>query len=132
MKFSSVGPAADTDETGEDRCEVEVVHAAEVAAAKSRVPPALRLDRAVELAALLANPTRLRILAALSPVETQPAPRLCVCDLAVVVGATETQTSHQLRALRLAGLVRQRREHRLVYYTLADDAAVRGWIDALG
>lgn len=132
MKSSGARPAPDAGEVGEDRCEVEVVHAAEVAAARTRIPTASKLDRAVEVAALLANPTRLRILAALSPGDAQPAPRLCVCDLAVVVGATETQTSHQLRSLRLAGLVRQRREHRLVYYTLADDAAVRGWIDALG
>lgn len=126
--MKSSGEPIGSDVEIEDACEVEVVHAAEVTAARARLPGAAAVDRAVELAGLLANPTRLKILAALAPLEGEVAPRLCVCDLAVVVGASETQTSHQLRALRLAGLVRQRREHRLVFYTIAEDPAVRGWV----
>lgn len=115
----------------EDRCDVEVIHAEAVRTARARLPAPAGLDRSVEVAALLANPTRLKILAVLSPAEGEPEPRLCVCDLAVVIGASETQTSHQLRALRLAGLVRQRRESRLVFYTLAHDPSVRACIAAL-
>lgn len=116
---------------GEDRCEVEVVHADAVAAARARVPHEDALSRAVEIAALLSNPTRLRIMAALAARGTGPDPRLCVCDLAVVVGASDTQTSHQLRALRLAGLVAQRREGRLVFYRLSGDPRVRAAVAAL-
>lgn len=114
-----------------DRCEVEVVHAREVRAARARVPGPEALQRAVELSALLANPTRLGILCALAAAPGDEEPRLCVCDLASVVGASETQTSHQLRALRLSGLVRQQREGRLVFYRLGRDPVVRAVVDAL-
>lgn len=115
----------------EDRCEVEVVHALEVRAARERVPGPDALQRGVELSSLLANPTRLRILCALAAKPGVEEPRLCVCDLAAVVGASETQTSHQLRALRLSGLVRQQREGRLVFYRLGRDPVVRAIVDAL-
>ena len=64
---------------------------------------------------LLADPMRLRMVYALSEVD-----ELCVGDLAAVVGASESGTSHQLRQLRLAGLVRTRKQGRVVYYRVAD------------
>lgn len=64
---------------------------------------------------LLADPGRLRMIDAL--VEGG---ELCVSDLAGVVGASESATSHQLRQLRLAGLVRARKEGREVFYKVAD------------
>lgn len=118
-------------ESCEDRCDVQVLHLDAVAVARAQIPGEDALSRAVEIAALLANPTRLRILAALAPTGPGPEPRLCVCDLAAVVGASETQTSHQLRALRLAGLVLQRREGRLVFYRLSNDSKVRAAVAAL-
>ena len=72
---------------------------------------------------LLGDPTRTRILYAL--VE---AGELCVCDLAGTVGAEESAVSHALRLLRTAGVVRNRREGRNVYYRL-DDAHVRLLLD---
>ena len=72
---------------------------------------------------LLADPMRLRMVYALSEVE-----ELCVGDLAAVVGASESGTSHQLRQLRLAGLVRTRKQGRVVYYRVAD-AHVRTLLD---
>jgi DNA-binding transcriptional ArsR family regulator len=72
---------------------------------------------------LLADPVRLRMVYALSEVE-----ELCVGDLAAVVGASESGTSHQLRQLRLAGLVRTRKQGRVVYYRVAD-AHVRMLLD---
>ncbi|MFZ5477163.1 MAG: ArsR/SmtB family transcription factor [Myxococcota bacterium] len=114
-----------------DRCDVEVVHAGEVAAARARTPDDGRLARAVELAAMLSNETRIRIVAALAGDPGVPPVRLCVCDIAVVVEASETATSHQLRALRLARIVMQERAGRLVYYRLAEDPLVRGAARAL-
>lgn len=64
---------------------------------------------------LLADPGRLRIIDAL--VEGG---ELCVSDLAGVIGSTESATSHQLRQLRLAGLVRARKQGREVFYKVAD------------
>jgi len=46
---------------------------------------------------------------------------MCVCDLAVLLGMTKSAISHQLRSLREANLVKNRREGKNVFYSLADD-----------
>lgn len=76
-----------------------------------------------ELFRLLGDPTRVRILFALLE-----AGELCVCDLAAVVEASETKVSQALRLLRGAGVVRNRRDGRNVFYRL-DDAHVRTLLD---
>lgn len=60
------------------------------------------------------DPTRLRILAALSRQE------LCVCDIADLLGMTQSAISHQLRTLKQQELVRFRRDGKTVFYSLAD------------
>ena len=74
--------------------------------------------RAVEALAdtfrVLGDPSRVRILDALSGGE------LCVCDIASLVGMSESAVSHQLRLLRGMRLVRARRAGRLMFYTLDD------------
>ena len=79
---------------------------------------ALLRDRSVEALAdtfrVLGDPTRVRILDALSGGE------LCVCDIASLVGLSESAVSHQLRLLRSMRLVRPRRAGRLVYYAVDD------------
>lgn len=62
----------------------------------------------------LGDPTRVRILDALSHGE------LCVCDLAAVLGLSQSAVSHQLRLLRGMRLVRPRRDGRIVFYSLDD------------
>lgn len=62
----------------------------------------------------LGDRTRVRILDALSQAE------LCVCDLAAVLGLSQSAVSHQLRLLRALRLVRARREGRMVFYALDD------------
>ncbi len=64
---------------------------------------------------VLGDPTRVRIVHALSLSE------LCTSDLATIVGMSESAVSHQLRTLRQLHVVRSRREGKLVYYTLNDD-----------
>lgn len=83
-------------------------------------------EEALELAErfkLLADPGRLRMIYALLE-----AGELCVCDLAATVEASESATSHQLRQLRLAGLVRSTKRGRTVYYRV-DDTHVRLLLD---
>lgn len=63
---------------------------------------------------VLGDPTRVRILDALAGGE------LCVCDIASLVGISESAASHQLRLLRGMRLVRPRRAGRLVYYAVDD------------
>jgi len=62
----------------------------------------------------LADPTRIRILSTLLKRE------LCVCDLAEVLGMTQSAVSHQLRYLRTMRLVKNRREGNTIYYTHGD------------
>jgi ArsR family transcriptional regulator len=63
---------------------------------------------------VLGDPTRVRILDVLSAGE------LCVCDIASLVGISESAVSHQLRLLRGMRLVRPRRNGRLVFYAVDD------------
>jgi ArsR family transcriptional regulator, lead/cadmium/zinc/bismuth-responsive transcriptional repressor len=79
-----------------------------------------RLDSHVtdELAAgakALGDPTRLTLAVAL-----HDGGELCVCDLSWVVERAENLVSHHVRALRTAGLVRSRREGKMVMYALTD------------
>lgn len=67
----------------------------------------------------LADPTRIRILSNLICRE------LCVCDLAEILGMTQSAVSHQLRTLRMMRIVKNRREGNTVYYT-CDDAHITG------
>ncbi|MBI3568112.1 MAG: winged helix-turn-helix transcriptional regulator [Gemmatimonadetes bacterium] len=103
-----------------DACQVDVVHLDAVRSARAALPTTDDLERVAGVIALLSNPTRLRMLFALQSARASPHTELCVCDLAVVAGATKSLTSHQLRLLRAAGLVRPRRSGRLIYYRLAD------------
>lgn len=64
---------------------------------------------------LLSDPSRLRIVYALLE-----GGELCVSDLAGLVEVSESATSHQLRQLRLAGLVKARKQGREVFYRVAD------------
>jgi DNA-binding transcriptional ArsR family regulator len=67
---------------------------------------------------VLGDTTRVRILDALSRAE------LCVCDIARMVGLSESAVSHQLRLLRGTRLVRARRDGRQMFYTLDDQHIV--------
>lgn len=64
---------------------------------------------------LLSDPGRLQIIYGLLE-----SGELRVGEIAELVGATESATSHQLRQLRLAGLVRSTRQGREVRYRVAD------------
>jgi len=78
----------------------------------------LALDDAQLLAErfkLLSDPSRLRIVYALLE-----GGELCVSDLAGLVDVSESATSHQLRQLRLVGLVKARKQGREVFYRIAD------------
>jgi len=98
----------------EDACEVSCVHPEAVQKAKQAMPDGRCVDEASALLKAVADPTRLRLLSALNTSE------LCVCDLAAVVGISESAVSHQLRLLRAHRLVTFRKEGRIAYYRLLD------------
>ena len=76
------------------------------------------VDAVADVFRLLGDPTRVRLVDALSHGER------CVGDLATLVGITESAISHQLRLLRAARLVRVRRTGRLAFYSLDDHHVV--------
>lgn len=85
-----------------------------VAQAQADAPAGDLLMLVVETFKALADTTRVRILYALI---RQP---LCVRDLAIVVGVSESAVSHQLRILRDRRLVRPRRDGNIMYYSIDD------------
>lgn len=93
---------------------VDAIHPEDLDVARAAIPPAETLRLLVETFDALADPTRVRILHALRPGE------LCVRDLALAVGASESAVSHQLRLLRDRRLVKPRRDGTTIYYTVDD------------
>lgn len=85
---------------------------------QARLLPPSSVDALANIFSLLGDPTRVRLLDALTHGER------CVCDLATLVGQTESAVSHQLRLLRAARLVRVRRSGRLAFYSLDDHHVV--------
>jgi ArsR family transcriptional regulator len=79
------------------------------------LPPEERLYDLAEVFRVFGDTTRIRILYVLFERE------LCVCDIAKLLGMTQSAVSHQLRILKDAKLVRFRREGKTVFYTLDDD-----------
>ena len=106
-------PASESDAA--DACEVFVADPARVAEVRAAMvgSPSVRL--LAEIFRALGDPTRVRILDALSHAE------LCVCDVATLLGLSQSAVSHQLRLLRGLRLVRSRREGRMVFYALDDE-----------
>ncbi|MFT3662861.1 MAG: metalloregulator ArsR/SmtB family transcription factor [Gordonia sp. (in: high G+C Gram-positive bacteria)] len=88
------------------------------------LPDPADLERRSAQAKALADPTRLRIAAAL-----HTGGELCVCDIAWVCGSAQNLVSHHLRQLKSAELVSSRRDGRLVMYSLT--ARGRGLVAAL-
>jgi ArsR family transcriptional regulator len=95
-------------------CDVELVHDDAVQAAVGSQAGEDDITYLADTFQMLASPTRLRIVEALAARE------LCVCDLAAVVGVSQSAISHQLRQLRQMRIVRFRREGRMAYYRLDD------------
>ena len=87
------------------------------------IPDPTQAGSLAEMFRLLGDPTRVRILYALLE-----AGELCVCDVADAVDTTETKVSQAMRLLRSAGVVRNRRSGRNIFYRL-DDAHIRLILD---
>lgn len=101
-----------------DGCDVFVADAAKVARLRALLIGSRHISALAETFRALGDPTRVRMLDALSHDE------LCVCDIATLLGLSESAVSHQLRLLRNLRLVRSRREGRMVFYALDDQHIV--------
>ena len=98
-----------------DVCEIYYVNEAHVRSARKALSPDREILSLAETFRNLGDPTRVKILQALTVEE------LCVCDLAKLLGVSESATSHQLRILRSQKLVRFRKEGKMAYYSLDDE-----------
>lgn len=109
-----------------EQCEVECLHPELVAPLLGQVITHGEGDEVASTFSLLADPTRARILHALSL-----APELCVCDLALLLAISQSALSHQLRLLRSRRVVARRKAGRVVYYRLADEHVRHVFSDGL-
>jgi ArsR family transcriptional regulator len=114
----SSGPASAT-VTRDDLCEIHLVHEDVVHAALRGRADDQELSHLADTFQMLASPSRLRIVEALSGRE------MCVCDLAAVVAVSQSAVSHHLRQLRQMRIVAFRKVGRMAYYRL-DDRHVAG------
>ncbi|MGN1019973.1 MAG: ArsR/SmtB family transcription factor [Aristaeellaceae bacterium] len=96
-------------------CGYLCVHEELVAQVQSALPDDDTLSRLSDLFKAFADGTRIRILYVLFEAE------VCVCDLARLLGMTQSAVSHQLRILKQARLIKSRRDGKTVFYSLADD-----------
>ena len=98
-----------------DRCQQRIIHFEKVLSAREKALGENEIQRLAQIFKALGDPTRLRILIALREQE------MCVCDLAALLGISESAVSHQLRLLRTMSLVKNRREATVLYYRLNDE-----------
>lgn len=98
-----------------DKCDCRIIHDDKVNEARLQALGDLAIEDLCQTFKALGDISRLKILWALEHQE------MCVCDLAALLGITESAVSHQLRLLRTLRLVKNRREGTILYYRLADD-----------
>lgn len=96
-------------------CDCDVIHSDVVDAVKKKMPDENELYDLSDFFKVLGDSTRAKIIWALDENE------MCVCDLAVLLNMTKSAISHQLSLLRQENLVKNRREGRVVFYSLADN-----------
>jgi ArsR family transcriptional regulator len=99
-----------------DKCDCVVIHEEVVDKTKRLMPNEEVFFDLADLFKVLSDSTRIRILWSLITT-----PELCVCDISALLNMTQSAISHQLRLLKQANLVRNRRDGKIIYYSLSDD-----------
>ncbi len=102
-------------QTVNDACEIQFVDEQKVKIVRKAMKSAETVSLLAETFKILGDSTRIKIAFALSKEE------LCVCDIANLLGVSQSAVSHSLRTLRQMKLVKFRREGKIAYYTLDDD-----------
>ncbi|HEY3374075.1 MAG TPA: metalloregulator ArsR/SmtB family transcription factor [Candidatus Aquicultor sp.] len=103
----------------DDLCAESVIDVRKVERIKSSLIGDRPIDRLADTFKVLSDPTRVKIVFSLLQGE------LCVCEIAEVVGASQSAVSHQLRKLKDARLVKRRKASKMVYYSLDDAHIIR-------
>ncbi len=97
-----------------DMCEILCINQKKVDAVRKVMQTDGVIKKLAQTFKVLGDPTRTQILYALAQDE------LCVCDIACLLGKTQSAISHQLRVLRNLDLVQYRKEGKIAYYSLSD------------
>jgi ArsR family transcriptional regulator, lead/cadmium/zinc/bismuth-responsive transcriptional repressor len=98
-----------------ESCDCSVIHQDIVNQVKSQMPQEEVLHDLSKLFKVFGDSTRIRILWALDKSE------MCVCDIAFLLNMTQSAISHQLIVLKHARLIKNRKEGKIVYYSLDDE-----------
>lgn len=97
------------------KCDCNVIHEEVVSKVKEGMPAEEGLYDLAELFKIFGDSTRIKILSGLFEAE------MCVCDIAFLLNMTKSAISHQLRILKQARLVKNRKDGKIVFYSLADE-----------
>lgn len=81
---------------------------------KFYMPKEERLRNLADFFSMFSDPTRLKIISALSMTE------MCVTDISNILKINQTTVSHQLKILKSLGMVKYRRNGKIIYYSLID------------
>ena len=98
-----------------EKCDCTIIHEEVVERVRGELAQEEVLYELAEFFKVFGDSTRIRILSALERSE------MCVCDIANLLNMTQSAISHQLRVLKKARLVKNRREGKVIYYSLDDD-----------
>lgn len=98
-----------------ESCNCNVIHEDVVMKVSEKLPKDEVLYDLAELFKAFGDSTRVKILCALFESE------MCVCDLAAILGISQSTVSHQLRTLKASRLVKFKRVGKIVYYSLEDE-----------
>ena len=96
-------------------CAIKGIHTETVSYVQNRIPESDQLNQLADLFKLFGDGTRIGILWALSESE------MCVCDICALLQMKQSAVSHQLKNLKQARIVKNRRDGKVIYYSLDDD-----------
>lgn len=99
----------------ENRCDCEPQNVELVNKARKKMPEYGEISDLLDFFKVMGDSTRLQLLMALQLDE------FCVSDLSYLLNMTRSAISHQLKALKVAKLIKSRKEGKIVYYSLDDD-----------
>ena len=97
-----------------ESCNCSYIHEDILSRVKEHLPKEEVLYELAEIFKVFGDSTRIKILCALFEGE------MCVCDMAELLGVSQSAVSHQLRVLKQARLVKFRKEGKTVFYSLDD------------
>ena len=102
-------------EDDQEICDSIVIHKEVVENIKIKMPDDTSLNELADFFKIFGDSTRVRILWALS------LNQMCVCDIAALLNMSQSSISHQLRVLKQNKFVKNRRDGKVVYYSLLDE-----------